>query len=109
GSPRDFDATDWWYSARFDEADLQGAVLGLDGLATLAEVQLNGQAVLRSDSMFLGHRLALTPHLRHGENELRIRFASVQSALARRRPRPRWRTPMVPNQQLRWIRTTLLG
>jgi beta-mannosidase len=105
----DFDAHDWWYSARFDGAGLQDAVLGLDGLATLAEVELNGQPVLRSESMFLSHRVALAPHVRDGENELRIRCSSVQAALTRRRPRPRWRTPMVPHQQLRWIRTTLLG
>src|SRR5689334_2890980 len=53
GPTRDFDANDWWYSARFDGHGLHGAVLGLDGLATLAEVELNGQAVLQSESMFL--------------------------------------------------------
>jgi beta-mannosidase len=105
----DFDASDWWYAAQFDGAGLADAVLGLDGLATLAEVWLNGQPLLRSDSMFLAHQLRPGSLVRAGENELLIRFASVQAALQPRRPRPRWRTPMVPQQQLRWIRTTLLG
>ncbi|HEY8312476.1 MAG TPA: hypothetical protein VIG47_18040, partial [Gemmatimonadaceae bacterium] len=38
-----------------------------------------------------------------------IRFAAIGKALNARRPRPRWRTRLVSNQNLRWIRTTLLG
>ncbi len=43
------------------------------------------------------------------DNELVVCFASLARALAERRPRPRWRTRLVNNQNLRWIRTTLLG
>jgi beta-mannosidase len=109
GSPHDFDARDWWYAAQVDGAALQDMVLGFDGLATLAEVRLNGQTLLRSDSMFLAHQVRPAPFVHAGANELLVRFASVQAALQQRRPRPRWRTPMVAHQQLRWMRTTLLG
>src|SRR5262249_51762932 len=42
-------------------------------------------------------------------NELIIRFGALDEFLAVKRPRPRWRTPMVAHQQLRWARTSLLG
>jgi len=42
-------------------------------------------------------------------NELVICFRALDRALEAKRPRPKWRTPMVESQQLRWFRTTLLG
>src|SRR5260221_14517433 len=53
---RAFDAEEWWFRRRFDaEPGAPGArlVLGLDGLATLAEVWLNGKLLCQSDNMFL--------------------------------------------------------
>src|SRR5689334_8183551 len=44
-----------------------------------------------------------------GRNELVIRFRSLDGALKAKRPRPRWKAPMIENQQIRWFRTTLLG
>ena len=43
------------------------------------------------------------------DNDLCIRFAALAPVLAERRPRPRWKTKGVVSQNLRWIRTTLLG
>jgi beta-mannosidase len=107
GAPLDFDSQDWWFAATFD-APAAGLVLGLDGLATLADVTLNGEPLLQSRSMFQAHVLHLQG-LRERGNELLVRCGSVQADLGKRRPRPRWKTPMVAHQQLRWMRTTLLG
>ena len=105
----DFDAQDWWYRCPFTEQPSPHArILCFDGLATLAEVWLNGMLVLRSDNMFLRHEVDVTALVK-AENELVIRFASLNRALAARRPRPRWRTRGVEHQQLRWHRTTLIG
>ena len=111
-----FDAQDWWYRLPFDLAtpvDNAGTAplrLCFDGLATLAEVWLNGQSILSSDNMFVAHTCALEPaQLRESGNELTMRFRSLDHELARRRARPAWRVPMLEQQQLRWIRTTLLG
>lgn len=41
--------------------------------------------------------------------ELLMCFRSLTVALQARRPRPRWRVPMLAHQQLRWFRTSLLG
>lgn len=102
---REFDAEDWWWRTRF-HADPGEAVLGFDGLATLAEVWLDGKAILASGNMFRAHAVAVTLH---GEHELLICCRALVPELAKRRPRPRWRVPMLEQQQLRWFRTTLLG
>jgi beta-mannosidase len=106
-----YDASDWWYRNRFAvPVRTPGAryYLRFYGLATLAQVWLNGQAVLASQNMFVGHKIDVTALLRDS-NALVIRFASLESALARKRARPRWRTALVNHQGLRWFRTTLLG
>ncbi len=110
-STRAFDACEWWYRVRFASAPCaadEALWLGLDGLATLADVWLNGVHVLRSENMFLAHELDVSSLIGH-ENELHIRFASLDVATSARRPRPRFKTRLIERQQLRWFRTTLLG
>lgn len=108
-APRDFDAEDHWYRCRFaHQRSGARAILALRGLATVAEVWLNGERILRSDNMFHEHAVDVTERLRD-DNELLLRFVALSSVLAQRRPRPRWKTRLVTQQQLRWIRTTLLG
>src|SRR5690242_3009312 len=56
GPPRDFDAEDWWYRLRFSAspaADGWQIILGFDGLATLADVWLNGETLFSSENMFV--------------------------------------------------------
>ena len=101
---RDFDAETWWFRARFVDVRA-GDRLHLDGLATLAEVFVDGVSVLSSSNMYHAHIVALPA----GATELTIRFDALAPALAARRPRPRWKTRLVAHQQLRWIRTTLVG
>ncbi len=103
-TPRRFDAEEWWWRTRF--AGDRRAVLGLDGLATLADVWLNGAPIVASDNMFRAHEL---PVELRGDNQLVIRCRALEPHLAVKRPRPRWRVPMLEEQQLRWVRTTLLG
>ena len=112
GTARRFDAEDWWYRTRFTPPLLDAGEplwLGFDGLATVADVWLNGHLILHSDNMFLSHECEVALQLVPGENQLDIRFHALDALLAAKRPRPRWRVPMVPQQQLRWHRTTLLG
>lgn len=106
-----FDEYAWHFDTRFELGELPPGgrrVLGFDGLATLAEVFVDGVSVLRSTNMFRQYELDIS-QLGVGAHELVIRCAPLQAALEQRRPRPRWRTPMVVHQQLRWFRTTLLG
>ena len=111
GSSRRFDAADWWYRCRFPHAEdgvSPSVVLRLGGLATVADVWLNGTHLLRSENMFLEHAVEVG-HLLAAGNELVIRFQALEPLLAQRRPRPRWRTRLVDPQSLRFVRTTLLG
>ena len=111
-APRRFDALDWWYRLEFAAAPAspgERVLLGFDGLATLAQVWLNGRELLHSDNMFVAHVCDVSRLLQPTGNTLLLRFAALDTALAQRRPRPRWRAPMVEHQQLRWLRTTLLG
>jgi len=112
GDERDFDASDWWFRTSFHSepasGELEQAVLCLDGLATVAEVYLNGERVLRSNSMFQHHALDVGARLR-AENELAIRFCALAPMLRERhRPRARWRTRLADGN-LRFYRTMLLG
>jgi beta-mannosidase len=106
-----FDDRDWWYRCEFGaepNATPGTRVLRFDGLATLADVWLNNEQILVSDDMFVAHEVDVSGVLRE-RNTLVIRFRSLTAALSARRPRPRWRTKLVEHQQLRWVRTTLLG
>jgi beta-mannosidase len=58
--------------------------------------------------MFRSYRVDVASLLQT-DNELVIVFRSLTAALKKKRPRPRWKTNLVPNQQLRWQRTSLLG
>lgn len=110
GAELRFDAYDWWFRLSFDlpAGAPREALLGFDGLATLCEVWLNGETVLRSDNMFSMHVVPVRA-LRAAGNELHLVFRSLDAALKQKRPRPKWRAPMIENQQLRWHRTTVLG
>jgi beta-mannosidase len=112
GAPARLDGADWWFRRPFvvqAAADGERLFLALDGLATVADVWLNGAPILHSESMFIASAVDITERLTAAGNDLVIRFAALDPLLAARRPRPRWRAPMVEHQQLRWFRTTLLG
>lgn len=112
-SARDLDGSDWWYGCAFAAAELAPgcrATLRIGGLATIADVWLNGVHLLRSENMFTEHAIDVSAILRKdAPNELYILFRALAPLFAERRPRPRWRTRLVEAQQLRWFRTTLLG
>lgn len=109
--PHNVDAQDYWYRCSFasplPEPGVQTA-LKFAGLATVAEVWLNGRCILSTDTMFRAYEVDVTPDLR-AQNTLYIHFIALHSLLAKKRPRPHWRTQLVDHQQLRWLRTTLLG
>jgi beta-mannosidase len=108
GEPRDFDAEDWTFRSTFAAGDGH-ELLRFGGIATVAEVLLNGEPILRSESMFLEHVVDVGALLREGENELEIRCRALGPLLRQRRtPRARWRT-RIAEGNLRWFRTMLLG
>jgi len=108
---RDFDVEDWWWRCTFAGSPAASGAriyLHLEGLATMAEVWLNGVKLLESRNMFLAHELDVTDAL-VPDNVLLLRFAALTPVLRARAPRPRWKTRLVAHQSLRLVRTTLLG
>ncbi len=79
-----------------------------EGLAGLCDVQLNGQSILATKNTFRSYRANVTDLLRD-RNELVLSFEPMAQILGKRHPRPRWKTRLVDDQNLRWVRTTLLG
>lgn len=105
----DLDTFDWWYALKFDTLD-EGTkhFLHFEGLATLADIWLNGNLILHTDNMFRAYRVDVTEKLQP-KNELVLCFRSLKQALENARKRPKWKTRLIEHQNLRWIRTTLLG
>ncbi|MBV8762379.1 MAG: glycoside hydrolase family 2 protein [Deltaproteobacteria bacterium] len=100
-TPRDFDAEDWWWRVSLGGAS---GTLAIDGIATLWDAWIDGELVGRGDSMWRRLTVSLD-----GAKELVVRCRALAPELAKKRPRPRWKVPMLEQQQLRWFRTTLLG
>ncbi|MCU1463954.1 MAG: putative glycosidase [Acidimicrobiales bacterium] len=105
---RDFDADDWWFRCAVPDVMVGGPCrLELDGIATIFDVWLGGEHLLSGRNMFRGSTVTI-PSPAPGA-ELLIGCRSLATALSERRPRPRWKTRLIKNQNLRWFRTTLLG
>jgi beta-mannosidase len=109
----DLDAEEWWFRTTFttpSAAAGEEIVLRSGGIATLADMFVNGRSVVSSGSMFQEHIVDVGDVLVPGENVLAIRCRALTPELAtQRRPRARWRTRLVADNNLRWFRTMLLG
>src|SRR3954462_12076182 len=102
----DLDASDWTFRSTF-LSDGGRKVLRLGGIATVADVSVNGEHVLHSESMFRSYDVEIDA--RDGANEVVVHVHALAPLLAQKRPRPRWRTKLVEQQQLRWYRTSFYG
>jgi beta-mannosidase len=104
-APPSLHTSDFWY---FRQVSGLGAyVLRFDGLATVAEVYLDGRLVATSESMYVPVRV---PVQLTGTHRLHLVFRSLSAYVHTLKPRrARWRVAMVADQSLRAVRTTLLG
>lgn len=91
------DEKSWVYRNIFQKPNVpKGSEVDLvfDGLDTFATVKLNGQTILASDNMFLGHRINVTKALEaDGEHTLEIEFDCAMTRAKELRaqdPNHRW-------------------
>lgn len=103
----DYDAFDWWFVSEFEIAATGEYRFEFAGLATVADVWLDDELLLHSDSMFEEARARTV--VSAGVHQLSVHFHALTPLLKQKRQRPRWRSSLVPARGLRWWRTTALG
>jgi len=103
--PLDLDQTDAWYFCKLKEP-AGAATLQFEGLATLADIFLNNQLILSTDSMFLRYDVDVELT---GSDQLAICFRGLGPRLSKKQPRARWRPQMIVPASIRAVRTSLLG
>ncbi|MDQ1181927.1 hypothetical protein [Rhodococcus sp. SORGH_AS_0301] len=101
------DARDWWYGTTVD-LPAGTTLITFDGLATRAEVWVDGQLHVRSESMFVPVDVEIRCEAARSVR-LDLAFRALDAVSTPRRPRARWRSSMLDRQSLRWIRASALG
>ena len=100
----DVDDWDWWFQCSVD-ASAGGGVLHFEGLTPPAEVWIDGEMVGESDNAWVPIRVPLAA----GRRRVAVVSRSLTAALRGRRPRPRWKSALVADQKLRFVRAPLHG
>jgi len=103
-SPEPLEGYDFWYHTQIQSGGFTNILF--EGLATFAEVYIDGIRVLTSDNMFLEHEHAIC---QPGAHHLHLCFRALTPALEEKRKRARWRPRLPSAQNLRFVRTTFLG
>jgi beta-mannosidase len=98
------DERDVWYRCDFDGCGAQR--IEFHGLATIADVFLDGEYITSSRSMFVP--LACDVNLT-GKHRMEICFRALTPYVESQPPRARWRPRMIQPAGLRNLRTTALG
>lgn len=106
GNPTSLHDKDVWYRRSLAGETPGTAILRFEGLATIADIFVNGTLRHTSVSMFEPVDLPIDLS---GDDELAICFRALQPQLEKKGPRARWRPQMIDQQGLRLVRTTLLG
>ena len=104
-SPAPLHDKDIWYRCEVDGK--RGARIRFDGLATLADIFVDGEERAASSNMFTPLEVVVQ---RDGPQEVAIAFRSLERHLAQvKGRRARWKTLLIDKPNLRFVRTTLLG
>ena len=98
------DEREVWYRCDFEGKGADCIEFG--GLATIADIFLDGKQIATSRSMFVPVKCNV--HL-SGRHRLELRFRALTPFLESKAPRARWRPRMIQPAGLRNVRTTTLG
>ncbi|MBY4127458.1 beta-mannosidase [Rhodococcus fascians] len=101
------DDHDWWFVADVATAGHSGVRVTFGGIATRAQIWIDGSHLRTVTSMFVPETVDLTecgPTIR-----ISIHVESLAAQLKSRRSRGRWRSSLIAAQGLRHERTTMLG
>ncbi|MCC0804643.1 glycoside hydrolase family 2 protein [Methylobacterium sp. W2] len=103
-APTPLHESDIWYRATLSGTGRER--LRFEGLATIAEIWIDGVLAGTSRSMLLAQEVEADLS---GETEIALCFRSLSAELARPHKRGRWRPLLATPGSLRHIRTSLLG
>ncbi len=102
-----YDDLDWWWTTTVRVTEPGAYRLRLGGVATVADLWVDGAHVASSTSMF--RAFSADVGLPAGDHTVVVRCSALAPLLEQKRPRARWRTALVAPGTLRWFRTTALG
>lgn len=103
----DYDGLDWWWSTSLDLGPrARSYLLNVGGIATLGEVWVQDRMVLVTENMFRSYTVELADL--SGVVDVYVHVMALPGK-DRRGKRPRWKSDLVPDQSMRFLRTTLLG
>ena len=103
-------SSDWWFVTTVATTGEGSWLLQFDGVTAFADVWIGGVHVASTESMFTPGEVSIPAVVGAGKRvQVAIHFHSLSAILRSRRSRGRWRSSMVREQGLRWIRTTMLG
>ncbi|MBX9454939.1 MAG: glycoside hydrolase family 2 protein [Rhizobium sp.] len=105
-APAPLENLDFWYLLDLAGEPSGPARLIFEGLATIAEVYLNGARILDSRSQFVSNDVPVTLA---GNDHLAIAFRALAPHLKAPGPRAKWRPQMITPPGMRMVRATLLG
>ena len=110
----DLDGQDWWFRTTFEAAPAaegEAVVLRLDGLATMAEVLLNGERIARRRDRCSSRTRSTSATGCAAANELVDPLPGVGARSSRSSASrgPAGGRDLVADNNLRWFRTMLLG
>lgn len=102
----DLDARTWVFRSRVEQVPPE-PVLSVGGVATSYQVVVDGTVLVTCQSMHARHELPVDVQV---GSVVEVRCLPLATALPAERPaRARWRTRLVADNDLRLVRTTLLG
>lgn len=109
GSPRDAveGDHDWWWTAVLRLDAPQTLRIRSDGIATCSSISVDGREVSAAASGFAAHEADVA--LGAGSHVVSLVCRSLTGLETPQRPRARWRSALVPERSLRWVRTPLMG
>lgn len=103
----DADDHDWWFVTEVPVGDHRRVRLHFGGIATHADVWIDGEHRATVASMFTPEILDLTDC--GARVTIVVHIRSLTARMKSRRPRGRWRSSLIAAQGLRHERTTVLG
>ena len=106
----DVDGSDWWFCGTVGDTSAHDGPwrLSFDGVATISELYVPRHEPMHSIGMWRAHELVVD-QLTSGTTIFVACRALAPRLRTRRRPAARWRSYLVPDGELRWWRTSLVG